>query len=457
MAAWKFPRYQESDLTDSARRNEWIKELKTTLRELTGQNIDQLNAPLIFEKTQTEGETDSSQQISLSTGETGEDMFGKIDEAHRHKAWCLKLLGTGLTNVQSIGLLKTLHMQALRCTRAMYPSMLSALSSSPESKARDLSHLLWDFFTTLLKVNTLTLMDAEADRLLRQQLARPNTVLQYSQKEMDRMKPAVENLPPCPVTTADLSRTLDRLQGKSWFRLLEQAVQQDDRRLFKSEVLKGATGLTLAGLRSVLGLAPGTDPAVIRQALGARMGRMTTPDNKEYEAQWWQGSAPSGATAEYNYRILPELEPGVEEELRAYSGQDGAPTYIFTKLGITGLYVLAFHAVSLNTLPGPDTTSTYVYLMRPIKQTVQDFIHDWMIDPATGRTGQFEIACAGVIGDPLDERVLREGGFGDQIPEIKQFYKLLSMPQASAVTPAQMPSPSTIAPLPVPPAGQNTP
>jgi hypothetical protein len=79
----------------------------------------------------------------------------------------------------------------------------------------------------------------------------------------------------------------------------------------------------------------------------------------------------------------------------------------------------------MNMLPGPDTTSTYIYLMRPIVQIVKDYLHQWAIHPGTGRSGQFEVACGGVIGDPLDVRVLREGGLDHQeIYRIGQYYRL---------------------------------
>jgi hypothetical protein len=152
---------------------------------------------------------------------------------------------------------------------------------------------------------------------------------------------------------------------------------------------------------------------------------VVTPHGKEYQAQWWHAAPPEGATMEYNYRILPELEPGLEEQLRATTGGGMGPTYIFTKLGIIGLYVLAFHSVSMNKIPGPDTTSVYVYLMHPIVRIVQDYLKQWALDPKHGRGGRFEIATAGVMSDPLDKRVLSEGGLTvEEMKRIAEFYPL---------------------------------
>jgi len=355
---WEFPEYHEADLINVNDREKLIKEWKNVVKKLLGSGIDDLPALLKIEKPKTEDNLDGG--IVAHPGAPGDlggdDIFTKIDDAHREKAWCAKLLGDGKVSVTARGLLKDLHELAGACSKATHPSIFAFWSSSTDSKARELSKHLWKFVATLVKVNTLINIDMSAKKVLDLQLQRPCKVLEFAEKELAYVRTAIEGTPASPVTAADLAKTLDRLQGKSWLQLLDQAVQLDDRRLFRQEVLKGATGLTLIGLRSVLNLGQAMDASVIRTALNSRVGRMVTPDGKEYEAQWWQAAAPSGPTMHYEYRILPELEPGIEEQLRAFSGQDQGPTYIFTKLGIIGLYVLGFEAVSMNMLPGPDTT-----------------------------------------------------------------------------------------------------
>ncbi len=152
-----------------------------------------------------------------------------------------------------------------------------------------------------------------------------------------------------------------------------------------------------------------------------------TPDGNEYEAQWWQSYAPPGITMHNRYRILPNLEPGLEEQLRQETlfRRDG-PAYVFKQPSITGWRVLAVEMAGMNTIPGPDTVSTYTYLMRPMAAGVFDRLRQWISEPKQGRVrgGIFEMACAGAIGDPSDKRILREGRLSDEeIDRIGEFYQ----------------------------------
>ncbi len=428
---WDFPEYQETDLTDIGKRKKWIDEWKSAVKALIGSGIDEFDSPLIIEKvTQDQEGQELRNAVPFSLGvETGtEDVFGKIEDAHRAKAWCGKLLGTGSVSPQQQGLLKDLHELATRCSRAVHPPIWARMTTSDESKAKELKKHVWKFLVTLVKVNTLIKLDVAAERVLDLYLLQPRKIHEFVEKEFTVIKNTVEGAPSSPVLAADLSKTLDRLQGKSWLELLNQAVQQGDRRMFKVEVLKGATGLTMAGLRGILGLPQHADAAMIRAAINAKMGHMTTQHGQEYQAQWWQAAPPSGATMQFEYRILPELEPGLEAQLRAFSGGGGGPTYIFTKLGIIGLYVLAFKAVSMSSIPAPDTTSVYAYLMRPIQRIVEDHLGNWVGDSVKGVGGQFEIASAGAIGDPLDKRVLVNAGLArEEIDKIGEFYQFLPL------------------------------
>jgi len=428
---WEFPKYQEVDLADPERRKKLVDEWKSELRSLINSSIDEFSAPLIIERVAPDEngqEVRSAAPFNLSVDSGTGDIFVKIKDAHCAKAWCAKLLGTGSVSPQQTGLLKDLHDLASKCSDAMHPPFYRQMTTGSERKTKDLKKHLWKFTVALVKVNTLLRLSALADRVLDSYLARPRKVQEFAQKEFDALRNVVPESPQPSVLAADLSKTLDRLQGKSWLQLLDLAVQQGDRRLFRQEVLKGATGLTLAGLRAVLDLPQHADAVSIRDTINARMGRMIAQQDKEYEAPWWHSTPPESPAMQYEYRILPELEQGLEEQLRASSGGGTGPTYIFTKLGIIGLYVLAFEAISMNTLPGPDTTTVYAYLMRPIVQIVQDYLKLWAGDQKKGVSGQFEIASAGVIGDPVDRRVLDLGGLTEaEIERIKEFYSFLDM------------------------------
>ena len=276
---WQFPFYQDADLVSPERREMRIQEWKDAIRRLIGSSIEEFDAPLIIERSAQEAEQSRSGTALTGVVETGRgDLFDKINDAHRTKAWCLRLLGTGSTSPAAQGLLKDLHTLAWACSNAMNPPVWKRLGSSPEAKAKELSKHMWQFVSVLIKVNTLVNEDVRAQKVLDLQLVRPRKVLEYAQEELRYAKSAIggEAVAAALVNAADLSKTLDRLQGKSWLQLLDEAVQQGDRRLFRQEVLKGATGLTMAGLRNVLDLGPNADAAVIRDTLNARMGYMVT-------------------------------------------------------------------------------------------------------------------------------------------------------------------------------------
>ena len=216
------------------------------------------------------------------------------------------------------------------------------------------------------------------------------------------------------IRVAELHAPLDRLTGESWLHLLIRVAQQGRRDLFRQEVLRGAIGLTQAGLISVLGggLPENADALMLRKALADRMGMMYHPDGNEYEAPWWQVSVPPNVTREYQYRILPYLGPRLEAQLTGEVTTGYTKIrYISTGLSEIGLNVLALHAVSLNNTPGPDTISAPAYLLQPLVPAVKQALSRWVDRPEKNApSGQLEIASAGVIGEPLYRRALEALG-----------------------------------------------
>jgi hypothetical protein len=158
------------------------------------------------------------------------------------------------------------------------------------------------------------------------------------------------------------------------------------------------------------------------------MGRMFDADGREWEAQWWQSAPPSGIQMEYLYRILPHLEPTLQAQLEQQQDGDVSTRYIFTGLGVIGLYVLAFHGVSLNTSPGPDTITAPAYLLRPLVPAVRDALAAWKQELKKNEpSGQFEIASAGVIGEPLYVKALQAAGLEpNEIKLLGNYYQLYS-------------------------------
>jgi len=392
--------------------------------QVIGREIDDLPAPLTLSKTVREGEQEKTRDVPLNVPtEIGpeEDWFAVIDNVHQAKAWSGELLGLSGGKIIK-GLLKELDALARECSRVQHPPLYERFTTSTEKKAKELSKHLWRFVEILVRVNKLVNLEDAATRLLARELSRPKDVLKQAITERDIAKAIVAGMPESPVNAAELSDILDRLEGVSWLRLLEKAIQQRDRDLFRQTVLQGATGLTAAGLRSVLGLNPTADVTEMRKELRERMGRMysrDTVERREFEAQYWQATPPSGVTKQYNFRILPVLDETLEAQLKSglHAGEDNIDGYVFTKLGLVGLNVLAFEGVSLNQFPGPDFTSTPVYLLKPLLPIVKEHLQ--------GESGKFEIACAGVIGEPLYKPALIEAGLTrEELEKLEELYEM---------------------------------
>ncbi len=419
-AGWKLPAYRERDLSNRARLLGLLAQWRSSILDLASIDIENVEVPITIEQEVIEGGHPQKRTVPLTlTSGSGPDQewFAAIDNTHRVKAWCSVLLGTGSVTTDAQGLLKTLHTLAAECTKVQYPSIWGALSTNSEKQAKALVDKLWPFVQTAARVRTLLSLEQSASRQLVTRLVRALEVQKVATSELDTARNAMQGVHSSPVNAAALSAPLDRLEGRSWFDLLERAVRIGDRSLFRDEVLRGAVGLTDAGLKAILGLDHTADIGAIREALTKRMGRMSAAGRgvqEDLEAQWWGGSAPPGITADYEYRILPILEEGLIEQLQKTEDAASGLRYVPTQLGIVGLNVLAFRGVSLNKTPGPDTVTTPAYLLSPYTQLLRESL-----------SSQFEIACAGVIGEPLYAKALRTAGFtADEVAKIAQFYVL---------------------------------
>jgi hypothetical protein len=226
------------------------------------------------------------------------------------------------------------------------------------------------------------------------------------------------------VRAAKLEDPLDQATGATWLQLLWDAVRRGDSDAFCEAVLRGAVGLTEAGLREVLGLPPRATVADAHNEMAERMGRMYTPDGKFYEAPWWARTSPV-PNQEYNYRILPLLNKNIQESFRNYKRNHPAPfDYVFAEMGMIGLYVLAFQGVSLTAQTG-DTLSAPVYLLKPFVPHLLNILKE------QESAGDLQLALSGVIGEPLYlpalHKALKEAGLADDkaqeaIRRIGKFY-----------------------------------
>jgi hypothetical protein len=203
-----------------------------------------------------------------------------------------------------------------------------------EARARDAAGLLSEFVGLLAQVDLLLRLEDEARRLLEGELSGAREVLEVADSEFEVARKAVGGGGMAEaVRAADLSDPLEQVTKATWLQLLRDAARRGDREVFRKEVLRGATGLTEAGLREVLGLRPQATIADAHLEMASRMGRMYDPDGNPYEAPWWAATSAT-PTMEYEYRILPWLIPELQAVFQRYT--ESQPTrfrYIFHQNG----------------------------------------------------------------------------------------------------------------------------
>jgi hypothetical protein len=415
VAGWKFPRYRAGGPVGDAKFRELMEEWKQAVHPLTApREVGSFGIKYTTIETVTvEGQQKTEEMPLQVPAIPAENTYDKnwvrgINDAHRVKAWCAELLEG------PEGLKAKLLDLAQACSDAQHG--FNPFKGNLD-RARDLARSLGNFVVTLEQVNHLMGLQADVERLLDAHLKNPKDLQQLVKKQRDIAKAGQFSTEVSPIKAAELTDELALLTNESWLCLLYRAAQQGRTDIFKREVLRGAVGLTREGLIDVLGDLPSNaDVPLIKNELRERMGRMFDADGREWEAQWWQAAAPREISLGYCYRILPYLEPTLQAQLEQHQEEDSNIRYIFTGLGVTGLYALALEGVSLNAFPGPDVTTTPAYLLRPLVPVVRQVL-----------TVSFEIASASVIGEPLYYNAMESAGLErkeiELIGRYYQFYK----------------------------------
>lgn len=295
---WTFPKYNLSGRpTTPAPVEELMPQWEHSMKDLLDdRELDELDGEYhVMEQIRTE-EGEQQQRVVLTVPQTieeDEEWFVKIDSVHRARAWALQKLGIDLEqdnrgfvtkHLNSQGLMAELLRQAEEISRILY-SFNPFVGS--DRRARDASAVMGSFLDTLVKVRRLLDLETAATQVLGEQLAKSNAVLRTANSEFEIARGRVGSTASTSINAAELSDELDQLSRKNWLRLLSDAVRKGDVDLFKTEVLRGATGLREDGLRSVLGLRRTADIVDIQNRLATRMGRMFDSNRVEYEASWW--------------------------------------------------------------------------------------------------------------------------------------------------------------------------
>jgi len=437
--SWEFRKYAKSRLSEDP--NEiWrqVQEWKDSISQLVPSiNMDQLEPRFVAARTVPREDTEEleTRRVPLTVPGLGvvepyaAQWFGKIDTAQQVKAWASALLGTGRGDE---GLLARLHSQARECSKAQHPGFVESWSTNTQKKATNLRQHILEFIETLVKVIKLWELRRAAEEMLEVTLDGVKKVRDVAQQQLIIARGAIRSVEESPVIAAELSDPLDQITKDTWLQMLDEAARRQETDLFKKQVLAGATGLTYPGLVSVLGLKPNSQVPEIRNELRKYMGKMYDRDGTEVKAQWWQAHEPPGVTRRFQYRILPRLDLAVRAEL---GESDGEIQYLYTGLGVIGLYVLAFEGLTRST--SQDMVTTPAYLLSPFVPRVRKYLDEaaWETTVFGRPQNKLSIVCAGVGGEPLYKPALIEAGLTSaELERLQEFYEFYDPESGTEVT-----------------------
>ena len=425
---WQFPKYTAPRPSEDP--NEiWrlVQRWKGSISQLAPSiSIDELEPRFVTAQAVKREDTEEleTRRVPLSVPGLGAvepytpQWFEKIDTAQQVKAWASWLLGT---ERRDEGLLARLHSLAIECSKAQHPGFPESWSTNTQKKATNLRQPILEFIETLVKVIKLWELRRAAEEMLEVALDGVKKARGVVQQQLIIARGAITGVEESPVIAAELYHQLDQITKDTWLRMLDEAVRRQETDLFRKQVLAGATGLTWSGLVSVLGLRPNSQAPEIKNELRQHMGQMYDPDGTVHEAQWWQANEPPGITGRFTYRILPRLEPRARAEL---GESDGDIQYLYTGLGVIGLYILAFEGLSRST--SQDMVTTPTYLLGPFVPLVSQYLDEEEWDTTVfGRPqNKLSIVCAGVGGEPLYKPALIEAGLTPkELKRLKEFYE----------------------------------
>jgi hypothetical protein len=423
---WQFPSYRYAGIPKSPEAiTPLLRDWKNSIQELLEIDLEHISVAFnVFETVQGESGT-QRQSIDLKVPnftEGNEKWFRNLYATHRVRAWALQLLGVDFKDrsIRTGGYI--IELLSLADSLSKIFNGFDPFSGS-ESRAKKASAILGQFARRLIQVIQLVELEHTAGRALDRELGDARDVLNRAISEFDITKQAMGVAPATMVRAADLADVLDQLSRKTWLQMLVDTVRKGDLTQFKYEVMRGATGLTEGGLRTVIGLPLTADILDIQNALATKVGRILDDKGEEREGAWWQATQPS-ATLEFQYRILPNVTNELQVLLRSRAEERDIPyRYVFTKFGTLGLHVLAFLGVSLNKRDG-DMVSALAFLLKPMVSHLQDALENWPSAPIPNTmSGQLEIVIAGPLGEPLFVRAMREAGLTDEeIEKINTYY-----------------------------------
>lgn len=235
-----------------------------------------------------------------------------------------------------------------------------------------------------------------------------------------------------PVEISALSAELNQRAG-SWLQALYQALGPTNIDQFIKVADAGANGLSKTGLAEVLNLPPDATARQMLQALSVPPQTNETGVAKAIKPIWWtqQDPALNPQFAPMEYVVIPKIPAA----LRAEFNQElqNQPDFMqerhlkikYERFGRVGLYVMYVKAGNLN-MNGGDYGSAPKYLMKSFVQNIKTTLATWADNETDfGITGNFDIARASAVGEPLDLTSLKQAGLTeDEVAKISKYYLL---------------------------------
>ena len=378
-----------------------------------------------------------------------------INDLHKVRVWCRCLL-EGQTYAELVsGARYDFLVEAQNAAAAVAPWWIGN-----RKKAESLKAILPRLLNSLAMVTFLEKELSAAENLLTAALTTPKAISHYGQQQLIALGTGVATAPAgqAVIFTAGLADEVDNNSHHTWLKVLERAVQHNSPTEFHQAVLVGAVGLTQQGLAQVLDLPPNADQFQILARLRGE------PANNQDQAVsmirgisrasiWWQRTQPPGIPddAQYHYRILPKLEPGLFNTIKNNIGSDtntgGRIKTLEEKFGRTGLYVMTFHGVSLNNVFG-DVKATPTYMLGLLKQYMVNLMHNWYADEtqiAGNNSANYRIAAASAIGEPLDLPALIQAELPlEHILKLATYFPMHSKSRIDKNLPSIMNEPSEV-------------
>ena len=361
------------------------------------------------------------------------DWESGVDQASIAKLWCHYLL-EGFSTVDETPALLFEFMALAQ--RAAVVDKTWGLSS--EKKSKLLVPILGKLLAALVKIVVLRRALKQTQTHLDEAVRSARQTAEYTAKTLESLAATADTQPT--VLAAALSEVLNQVTEETWLSTMHRPTELNDVRAFRFAVLAGATGLTKNGLIEVLDLPATADVTEIAAELVKEPAAVTVGGGnagaKQVAPIYWQRSKPPGVTLEYFYRVLPQLDAHTQAEL-SNVGTEATRLFKTNKLNVTfenlgrvGLYAMAFHGISLSNASGQDYYSAPSYLLGKMRNYVQSVLHRWEDDPTrlgAGPTGNYTVAAAGAIGEPLDLTALIAAGLTEaDLTKLATYYLIYS-------------------------------